>query len=346
MKPVVIDMFCGAGGLSYGFVKEKFNVVAGIDIDASCRFPYETNTRAIFLNKTIEQVSSQEIEKFYGDADIKILVGCAPCQPFSSYNKKKSKDEKWKLLYAFSDLISQTMPDIVSMENVPQLLNHLVFKDFVKNLEDNDYHVTWYIVYCPDYGMPQTRRRLVLFASKFGKIEIIQKTHSKKDYRTVRDAIGKLEPIDAGETSCNDILHRSGKLSDINKMRIMKTPPGGGWKDWPDDLKLKCHKKKTGRSFRGVYGRMKWDAPAPTITTQCTGLGNGRFGHPEQNRAISLREAALIQTFPKKYKFVKSKSEFCVDRTARHIGNAVPVKLGQVIAKSIKKHLEMVQNAY
>jgi DNA (cytosine-5)-methyltransferase 1 len=344
MKPAVVDLFCGAGGLSYGFVKERFEVKAGVDIDATCKFPYEANTRAVFVNKPIEKVTPQEIEKYYDGADIKVLVGCAPCQPFSSYNKEKCNDEKWKLLYVFLDLVSATKPDIVSMENVPQLVRHQVFKDFIRNLQENGYCVSWYIVYCPDYGVPQTRRRLVLFASKFGNVGLIRKTYSKENYRTVRDVIGDLEPINDGETSRKDPLHRASKLSETNKKRIMNTPPGGSWKDWPDELKLKCHKKKTGRSFKGVYGRMRWDAPAPTITTQCVGLGNGRFGHPEQDRAISLREAALIQTFPKGYKFVENKHEFYVDRTARHIGNAVPVKLGQVIAKSIKKHLETIQN--
>jgi len=342
MNVAVVDAFCGAGGLSYGFIKEKFEVMAGIDIDASCKFPYETNTRAVFINKPIEQITSTDVEKYFAGADIRILVGCAPCQPFSSYSKKKGRDEKWKLLYSFSDLISSTKPDIVSMENVPQLASHKVFKDFVESLDKNGYCISWYIVYCPDYGIPQTRRRLVLFASKFGKINIIEKTHPRDNYKNVRSVIGNLEPIGDGEISQNDPLHRARKLSDKNKKRIMATPSGGSWKDWPNELKLGCHKRKTGKSFKSVYGRMKWNEPAPTITTQCAGLGNGRFGHPEQHRAISLREAALIQTFPMGYKFIDPESKFSSKTIANHIGNAVPVRLGQVIARSIKKHIKNI----
>ena len=341
-KATVVDVFCGAGGLSYGFVKEKFEVAAGIDVDASCKYPYEANVKATFIQKTIEEFSAEELNEFYANSEIRILVGCAPCQPFSAYNKKRGNDEKWKLLYEFSRLVSYTQPDIISMENVPQLARHKVFKDFVDGLTANGYDVSWYIAYCPDYGIPQTRRRLVLFASKFGKIELLKPTHKKENYKTVRDTISDLETISAGESSRKDPLHRASRLSEINKTRIIATPLGGGWKDWGRNLRLKCHKKKTGKSFRSVYGRMSWDMPSPTITTQCTGLGNGRFGHPEQHRAISLREAALLQTFPKSYKFIDPESKFYIDRAARHIGNAVPVKLGQVIAKSIKRHLELM----
>jgi len=342
MKATVIDLFCGAGGLTHGFVKEKFKVVAGIDIDETCRYPYEKNNDAMFLHKSIEDVTSEEINDIFGNSSIKILVGCAPCQPFSSYSKKRSKDEKWKLLYAFSKLIAQAKPDIVSMENVPQLKTHKIFDHFVEKLENEGYAVSWYMVYCPDYGIPQTRKRLVLFASKFGRIELIKKTHKPGEYKTVRDSITKLEPIEDGEMSQRDPLHRSSPLSELNKKRIIATPQGGGWKDWDKNLMLKCHKKRTGKSFKNVYGRMIWDMPAPTITTQCIGLGHGRFGHPEQHRAISLREAAMLQTFPKGYKFLDPESKFYVNKTARHIGNAVPVKLGQVIARSIKNHVRLI----
>ncbi len=341
MKAVVVDLFCGAGGLTHGFLKEDIEVAAGIDSDPSCKYPYETNNNAAFLNKSIELLKAEELEVFYRSSDVSILVGCAPCQPFSAYSNKKSADEKWKLLYEFSRLTKELKPDIVSMENVPQLKNHEVFSEFVKTLETNGYSVSWYIVYCPDYGIPQMRRRLVLFASKFGKINLIERTHKPEEYRNVRDTIYGLNRIRDGRADPEDPLHRASKLSKLNKKRIMATPKGGDWRDWPIELRLKCHRKRSGKSYRNVYGRMNWDKPAPTITTQCTGIGNGRFGHPVQNRAISLREAALLQTFPKYYKFVDPNSEFCKDNVARHIGNAVPVTLGRVIARSIKNHLKM-----
>lgn len=336
----VIDVFCGVGGLTHGFHKEGFKIIAGIDVDSSCRYAFEANNEAPFINKSIEKVSSKEVSDLFGKSKIKILVGCAPCQPFSSYNRKKDKSDEWKLLRDFSRLVSETKPDVVSMENVPRIRSHQVFEEFVRNLEKDGYHVSCYSVFCPDYGIPQSRRRLVLFASKFGKVDLIEKTHTPENYKKLEDTIRKLRPIGAGEVDPKDPLHRSRNLSPLNKIRIKSTLEGGGWETWDDAIKLKCHKKKKGASFRAVYGRMRWDQPAPTITTESHQLGSGRFGHPVQDRAISIREAALLQTFPKYYKFFEYKSEITVETLSRHIGNAVPVRLGKVIAKSIKKHLE------
>jgi DNA (cytosine-5)-methyltransferase 1 len=337
-----VDLFCGAGGLTHGFIKEGFQVVAGVDSDTSCKFAFEHNNDSIFIDKKIEELAASEILALYPDNHIKILVGCAPCQPFSSYTKKKSKDDKWKLLSAFADRIDEIDPDIVSMENVRDLVNFrrgTILKQFVDRLESK-YTVTYYLVYCPDYGIPQSRTRLVLFASKFGAVDLIEKTHSPENYPTVADVISNLEPIEAGQVSESDPLHRSSRLDEINLRRIKQSVPGGTWRDWDEDLVAACHKKSTGRSYPSVYGRMKWDEPSPTITTQSYGYGNGRFGHPDQNRAISLREAALLQTFPDDYEFVAPDEEVRIKTIGRHIGNAVPVDLGRVIAKSIAKHIE------
>ena len=344
--PNVIDLFCGVGGLSHGFIQEDFNVLAGIDIDETCRFAFEENNKSEFIAKSITDISAQEINRIYGEnTDLKILVGCAPCQNFSSYMfKDKDKDSnKWKLLYEFSRLINEVQPDIVSMENVAQLINFKkapVFEDFVSNLKSLGYYVHYEVVNCPDYGIPQNRKRLILLASKFGEIKLIPKTHNRDSYVTVKDAIGELPFIKDGEKDINDPIHFSRKLTPKNKKRIEATPYGGSWKDWNEDLRLECHKKETGKSFPSVYGRMVWEKPSPTMTTQCIGYGNGRFGHPVQDRAISLREAALLQTFPLDYKFVKNDQDYNSTILARQIGNAVPVKLGQVVAKSVKKHLK------
>jgi len=338
-KYAVIDLFCGIGGLTHGFVKEKFNVVAGIDIDDSCKYAYEENNSANFINKKIEDIDSSYLKKLYPKGVKKILIGCAPCQPFSKYTSKIEKDGKWGLLYEFARLIREIKPEIISMENVPQLTQHKVYDDFVRTLQKLKYEVTVEKVRCEEFGVPQKRTRLVLLASKRGKIELIEKTHNKENFKTVRDAIGKLESIKHGETSKKDKIHRARKLDDLNFKRIKHTSEGGGWKQWPEELVLECHKKKSGLSYSSVYGRMKWNEPAPTMTTLCCGLGNGRFGHPEQNRAISLREAALFQTFPKYYKFVVPRNPVTF-QLGKHIGNAVPVKLGIVIAKSIKRHIE------
>lgn len=230
------------------------------------------------------------------------------------------------------------------MENVSGLANekkYPIFRIFINTLEKNGYRYKYEIVDVSEYGVPQRRRRLVLLASKFGEIELIKKTHKDKRV-TVRDVIKGLEPLQNGEISANDTLHRSRKLSALNLKRIKATPHDGGSSDsWSDELVLDCHKKETGKSYKGtVYGRMCWDEPAPTMTTQCVGIGNGRFGHPEQDRAISLREAAMFQTFPKTYQFSDPNKPIITTHIAKFIGNAVPVRLGSVIAKSIKLHLQ------
>lgn len=336
----VVDLFCGIGGLTHGFVKEKFNVVAGIDSDESCRYAYEKNNSSNFISKKIEEISKEDLENLYPVGSKKILIGCAPCQPFSSYTSKVEKDGKWGLLYEFARLVKELKPEIVSMENVPQIRNHEVYKDFIKTLDENDYKVTVEKVRCEKYGVPQKRTRLVLLASRLGEIKLMNKTHKDNNYKTVKNAIGNLPKIADGETCVNDKMHRARKLNEVNKKRILHSKPGGTWNDWPEELILECHKRPTGKTYKNIYGRMEWDKPSQTITTLCCGIGNGRFGHPEQDRAISIREAALLQSFPKSYKFVAPRQPVFFGKLGVHIGNAVPVKLGKVIAKSIKKHLE------
>ena len=346
----VIDLFCGAGALTHGFVLEGFNVAAGVDADKSCKYAYETNNPgATFIEKKIEDVEAAELIELYPKEDVKILVGCAPCQPFSAYNKsKRNQDDKWKLLDNFSDLISKVEPDIVSMENVPNLTTFRegkIYQDFVDQLK-SDYIVTECPrVSCLDYGVPQHRKRLVLFASKpkYGKVELLDPTHTPDKYKTVGDVIWGLEPLEAGKTSRNDPYHKASGLSELNLRRIKASKQGGTWRNWPDELVARCHKQESGNSYSSIYGRMTWGAPAPTITTQCYGFGNGRFGHPKQNRAISLREAARLQTFPDDYEFVHPDEPHSITTISRFIGNAVPVKLARVIAKSIKCHLQNVR---
>jgi DNA (cytosine-5)-methyltransferase 1 len=177
-----------------------------------------------------------------------------------------------------------------------------------------------------------------------GDIKLIPPTYEPKNYRKISDVIAGLPKIKAGTTNRKDHLHRASKLSKINLKRIKASKPGGTWLDWPLKLRAECHKTKEGASYKNVYGRMAWDDQAPTITTQCNAYGTGRFGHPEQNRAISLREAALLQTFPKDYKFVPDGQDYNISTVARMIGNAVPVELGRAIAKSIKLHIESVNS--
>lgn len=338
----VVDLFCGIGGLTHGFIKEGFDVAAGVDSDGNCRYGYEHNNKVPFIEKDILDVTGDELNRLYGaGADVKVLVGCAPCQPFSKLNLNRVTRKQLEPLSKFAALIEETQPDVVSMENVKGLLKNPVFAEFLETLSRNKYHYTYQVIDFSDYGVPQNRHRLVLLASKLGEITLIPPTHRHRK-RTVRDAIGNLEAINAGEVHSKDTYHRSRLLSPINKRRIQATPKdGGNSRSWTDDLVLKCHSKESGETYRGtVYARMKWDEPAPTMTTECVGIGNGRFGHPTQNRAISLREAALFQTFPMSYKFLSPKDEFTISKVARFIGNAVPVRAGRIIARSIGAHLK------
>jgi DNA (cytosine-5)-methyltransferase 1 len=336
-----VDLFCGAGGLTHGFEQAGLPVKVGYDIDPACRFPYEHNNKAKFILQDIENVSGSDLAEHFSGSSIKILAGCAPCQPFSNYSRRyNDKQSKWKLLQDFVRLVKESEPDIISMENVLQLKYHSVFQEFIENLESLKYDIEPYEVNCLNYGIPQSRRRLVLLASKFGKINLISQTHNKGRYETVRKTIEHLEPLAAGEKSKTDKLHICSKLSNLNLKRIQASKPGGTWRDWPPELIAKCHTKKTGKSYPSVYGRMEWDKPSPTITTQCFGFGNGRFGHPEQHRAITLREAALLQTFPENYQFIAPNEDLAVIPIGRLIGNAVPVKLGEVIGRSILEHLQ------
>lgn len=343
MPIAAIDLFCGVGGLTHGLELAGIPVVAGFDIECSCKFAYEYNNHSQFVLKDVTQLTGEELDGYYPQGFTKILVGCAPCQPFSNYslryNKNGKKDDKWTLIYSFANLIEAVKPDVISMENVPQLRCEKVFDDFVNRLKKINYYCSWRVVNCADYGVPQNRKRLVFLASKIGEINLIPPLYDKRHYRTVRDAIGDLPPLRDGETDPKDPLHRASKLSQINKRRMEQSIPGGSWKDWDEDLKLPCHKKSSGKGYSAVYGRMEWDKPSPTITTQYYGYGNGRFGHPEQNRALSMREGALLQSFPPNYQFLDPHHLETNRSIGMHIGNAVPVELGRVIGRSILHHL-------
>lgn len=343
MKSIqAIDLFCGAGGLSYGLLSEGINVIAGVDIDSYCKFPYEKNIGASFIEKSVSDISSNELNHFWEDSSqFTLLAGCAPCQTFSQYNAKASpEDKRWFLLNHFQRLMEEMEPDFVTMENVPGLMTHPVYNMFLTSLKNKGYFIDANLVDCTKYGLAQTRSRLVLIASKLAPIKLISPNEFGVPPQTVRDVIGDLPLIEAGKTHSADSLHSCSKLSKLNMKRIKASLPDGSWKDWPDELVAKCHKKNSGKSYPSVYGRMSWDKPAPTITTQFYGFGNGRFGHPEQDRALSLREGALLQGFPVSYEFAPPNSTIPKRVIGRMIGNAVPVMLGRVIARSLVLHAQ------
>lgn len=337
---VGVDLFCGVGGLTHGLARGGISVAAGIDIDPNCQFPFEANNAALFLECDVARLKAAAVRGFYQAADITLLAGCAPCQPFSAYSRSRRNNayaSQWPLVLAFAQLVKQLKPDLVTMENVPQLVNHPVFQQFLKSL--SGYKTWWHIVECASIGVPQTRKRLVLLASRLGS-QGLELSQQHVPRMTVREAIGSLPPIHAGERDPQDALHTAASLSALNMSRIRASRPGGTWRDWPAALRAACHCKDTGATYPSVYGRMEWDQPAPTITTQCFGYGNGRFGHPEQDRAISLREAAILQTFPKSYRFAPPGAPITVNTMGRLIGNAVPVRLGEVIARSLVRHVQ------
>jgi DNA (cytosine-5)-methyltransferase 1 len=337
-----IDLFCGVGGLTRGLEKAGIDVTLGVDIDPDCEYPYATNNAARFLLRSVSDLTAAEVIDALDVAPFTLLAGCAPCQPFSTYQQKGGPtDDRWHLLRHFGRLAKELEPDLITMENVPNLQKQAVFRKFVTALRRMGFYVVYGVLDCADFGVPQQRQRLVLLASKLGPIELPKPKSARK---TVKDAIANLPRLKAGEVCKHDPFHLACELSDLNLRRIRSSKPGGSWRDWNRKLVADCHKRSTGKTYPGVYGRMVWDEPAPTVTTQFFGFGNGRFGHPEQDRAISLREGAILQSFPKGYKFVPRGAPIYIKRVGRLIGNAVPVKLGEAIGRTILLHVAAYSN--
>jgi DNA (cytosine-5)-methyltransferase 1 len=300
----------------------------------------ETNNAAKFLEADVDKLLPSDVFAAFGDSQITLLAGCAPCQPFSSYAQSTKRDAPhgdWQLLRSFSKLVLAVRPMLVTMENVPPLLKQHIFKEFVADLHKAGYNVDFTVVDGRNIGLPQRRQRLVLVASLLGPIVI---PDAAKPAATVRQTIADLPALSAGSSDPDDPLHAAASLSELNLARIRHSKPGGTWRDWPRELVAACHVRGSGVTYPSVYGRMEWDVPAPTMTTQCYGFGNGRFGHPEQDRAISLREAAMIQSFPKNYAFVPEGTPINFNTLGRLIGNAVPVLLGEFIGDILVEHVK------
>jgi DNA (cytosine-5)-methyltransferase 1 len=333
-----VDLFCGVGGLSCGLAAQGVSVVAGIDVDPACQFPYEVNHKdAKFLLRDVTEFSGKELNELWSPGVLRLLAGCAPCQPFSSYANTATVDKaKWRLLQEFARLVDESRPDLVTMENVPRLQQAQPFKGFLRTLKRCGYQVAYAVLNAADFGAPQQRKRLVLVASLLGPISVPEPTHKgSKNWVTVQQAVGHLKKLKDGQSCKSDPLHIASALSDLNRSRIRASKPGGTWRDWPQQLVAACHKRESGKNSAGVYGRMEWDKPAPTMTTLCNGYGNGRFGHPEQHRGITLREAAIFQSFPETYRFAREGENVVIKTVARLIGNAVPPKLGEAVARAL-----------
>ena len=334
----VVDLFCGVGALSHGLKRAGFDILAGYDIDSRCRYAFESNNGAKFHARDVSKLTAEEIRAHFSGQAPSVLVGCAPCQPFSTYKQRYEEDPQWSLVTKFAELAVAVSPDFVSMENVPALLRYKggdVFHEFCEKLTTADYKLRWTVAKCEHFGVPQRRRRLVVIASKADGLKPLSPTG--RDDLTVREAIGSLPALEAGRSDPNDPLHAASALNEINLHRIRASKPGGTWRDWPKELRAACHRRATGKTYPGVYARMCWDEPSPTITTQCYGFGNGRFGHPEQDRAISLREAAILQSFPNSYEFLPTEEKVSFKEVGRWIGNAVPVNLAEAIGHTIAR---------
>ena len=345
----VFDFFVGCGGASSGFQAAGMEVSFALDHDPDARATFKTNfPNAHFELADICDLCVEDVRRRVESErpNPVLFSGCAPCQPFTKQNTTRPRfdqDERVPLLVRFGQLVKICRPDVVFVENVPGLQkldrNTQPFGGFLNQLETAGYKVDYRPVKLAKYGIPQSRRRLILVASRHGNISLPDETHGpgtpKERYESVSDWISHLPPIQAGEEPKDVRNHRAAKLSALNIERVRATPEGGSHRDWPQHLKLKCHENF--RGYSDVYGRMSWHTPASGLTTKCTSYSNGRFGHPEQDRAISIREAACLQTFPEEFVF-----EGCMISMARQIGNAVPVRLAKLIGEQFIKHLKDV----
>jgi DNA (cytosine-5)-methyltransferase 1 len=339
-----VDFFCCAGGMTEGFERAGIRVLAGIDIDHDCKETYERNhPQSLFIESDIKKLSVKSLKEtlnLHVDDPALIMIGCSPCQHWSKINTERQKSEGSKnLLKDFTRFVKYFKPGYIVIENVPGIGRHpneSGLSKFLEFLKANGYSFVKDIINMCGYGIPQKRVRFLLIAAKGSKEPAIPRKSTSNV--SVRDIIFDLPPIGAGEQSLRYNLHRAAALSEKNLKRISVTPSDGGMRTaWKDDseLQIPAYRGKD-TMFRDVYGRMAWDKPAPTITTRFNSLSNGRFGHPEQNRAISLMEGALLQSFSRGYKFINNHDAV----VARQIGNAVPPKFARLVAGQIIRHFE------
>ncbi|MGE5343924.1 MAG: DNA cytosine methyltransferase [Candidatus Omnitrophota bacterium] len=342
-----IDFFCGAGGMTYGLTMAGINVIAGIDINEECKITYESNNvQAAFIHADINKLSESELQQITGiekNDDFMVFIGCSPCQYWTNINTHKAKSKQTKnLLNEFRRFVEYFKPGSIIIENVPGLSNRKEesnLNEFLDFLETNGYKNDYRIINANYYRVPQNRKRFILIASRVLKNVKIPDPENDPSL-VVKNFIGVengFDRIESGHMDNSDFQHTTAGLSDKNIMRLKKTSPDGGnrwdWKDDPD-LQINAYKGKDS-IFRDVYGRMYWDKPAPTITTKFIRTSSGRFSHPEENRGLSLREGATLQTFPKDYVFKGPN----LDSIARQIGNAVPPELARKIGESLLKEI-------
>lgn len=343
-----VDFFCGAGGLTHGLLSAGISVLAGIDNDASCKETFEKNNKgAVFLAKDIEKYIP---EKLMHDLHIKrkddymIFTGCAPCQFWSIMRTHRKKSEQTKnLILDFQKFVEYFLPGFVLIENVPGISSKKdsPLGNFLAALTKLGYSIAHDVTDMSLYGVPQKRRRFTLLASRVINISLPKKTGETLTVRHVLGIKNGFPRINAGAKDNTKFMHTAAGLNQKNLDRLHMTPHDGGDRSsWQHrkDYQLACYASGE-KKFYDTYSRMWWDRPSPTITTKFFNISNGRFAHPNENRALSLREGATLQTFPKDYEFI-GKS---ITSIAKMIGNAVPPKfaaiLGKHIVASTKKQL-------
>jgi DNA (cytosine-5)-methyltransferase 1 len=333
-----IDLFSGAGGLTQGLKQAGFDVVGAVESHPTYAESYKMNHPEVKLK--IGDIVNVEPTKFMKELGLKageldLLAGCPPCQGYSTIgtrNRGKKDDPRNELIYQVLRFALAFRPKTIMMENVPALAKDARLANLRNELESSGYKIDVKILNMSHYGVPQARRRMIMLASRLGGIEVISQELDSDKMTTVREAISFLSPVGQSGDNLHDITQRHQPK--IQRMISLIPKDGGSRTDLPPGYQLECHKKTSG--FRDVYGRMAWDKPSPTITGGCSQPSKGRYLHPEENRAITLREAALLQTFPKNYKFSFRSGKQGV---ATMIGNALPPTFIQFHANSILRHL-------
>lgn len=335
-----IDLFAGAGGLSLGLQRAGFDVVAAVENWDRAAASYRANFTHPVIEEPVESVTGNELLQKAGDLEsVDLIAGGPPCQGFSIQRIGEDADKRNLLIFEFHRLVSEIQPRMFLMENVAGLLGRRGRPHFDRLLELFSvigYDTKVQRVDAADFGVPQHRKRILLFGWQSARVSALPFTPASHPVRTVRDAIGDLpEPPQDHSPTPNDALHRRTKMSALNLERISRIPEGGGFEDLPVELRVNCHKAGAQKiGHRNVYGRLHYDKPSVTITARFDSFTRGKFGHPVKNRNISLREGARLQTFPDSFQFVGGQED-----VAAQIGNAVPVKLAEEIGRMIKAHL-------
>lgn len=346
-----VDLFAGGGGLSVGLKNAGFDVVGAVEIEEDAMATYAINHPEVHVfRQDIRCAQGKDLLKAISQKHVDLLAGCPPCQGFSSLTRKYARrDPRNQLVSEMSRLIREIKPSAVMMENVPGLAERgkRLLNSFVSELEAMGYTVNWDILQVADYGVPQNRRRLVLLAGKGFPIPLPEATHSRSckngllPWKTLREVIGDLpKPVSfsRAKDTGGPLIYKWHVVRDIceeNKERLRYAKPGRVRAYLPNRLRPKCHKRLDG-GFNSAYGRMAWDQTSVTITGGCTTFSKGRFGHPKQNRTISVHEAALIQTFPSSYIFDTD----YIDAACNIIGNALPCDFARVVADQCRSSLE------